>query len=524
MTGRPPGDRPVGDGPVGGGRSGGGRGNGRTVPAAGRVGELVTRTALVLRPDPRRVIVKLFLPGQEMLIAGESRAAAVIRRVLAMSQAEVDTALAATLAAFADRHRDLERTLEAHFTLVAHRMIAPGTIAAERRLLIGAYFTQEFSVEAAALFNPSLVPHPDQDGVGPGELRVVLSARAVGEGHLSSVEFRTGVVGPGRTIRLDEPGDTLVTGTRRPASYQREAFRHALTDLGGYDESAAFVLDRLPDEFGTPDLEAALTALARQRLTRGSVDATIDHLRRIAAGTYELEFAPTSRLAERVIWPTSPAESHGIEDARFTRFRHDDGGITYYATYTAFDGAQVAPHLLETADFRRFTVCQLTGPGARNKGMALFPRRVHGRYVALSRWDRENNAIASSSDGRNWVEPVTLQTPERPWELIQLGNCGPPIETPAGWLVLTHGVGPMRVYGIGAILLDLDDPSQVIGRLAEPLLTPTADERDGYVPNVVYSCGALAHGDTLVLPYGCSDSAIRIALVDLPALLDRLGG
>lgn len=484
---------------------------------------LVSRTGIVLRPDPRRVIVKLFLPGQEMLIAGQSRATAVIDRVLAMPPAEVAATLAATLAAFAGRHRDLARTLEAHFVLVAHRLVAHDGATADQRQLIGAYFTQEFAVEAAALFNPSLVRHPDQDGLAPGEVRVVLSARGVGEGHLSSVEFRTGVVGPGPAVRLDDPGDTLVVGARRPASYRRDAFRGTLTELGHYDESAAFVLDRLPDRFTEADLAAAVSTLGGQRLTRGSVDETIDLLRRIAACNYELDFPATSRLAERVIWPTSPAESHGIEDVRLTRFVDDDGCVTYFGTYTAFDGSHVAPHLLETADFRHFRISQLTGKGARNKGMALFPRRIRGRYVALSRWDRENNAIATSADGRNWAEPTTLQTPEQPWELIQLGNCGPPIETPDGWLVLTHGVGPLRVYAIGAILLDLHDPRRVIGRLAEPLLTAGPDERDGYVPNVVYSCGGFAHGDTLVLPYGCSDSAIRFARVDLPALLDRLG-
>jgi predicted GH43/DUF377 family glycosyl hydrolase len=483
---------------------------------------LVTRTDVVLRPDPRRVIAKLFLPGQEMLIAGESRATAVIRRVLAMSHADVAATLAATLDAFAGRHRDLARTLDAHYVLVAHRLVDQSEVTADQRLLIGAYFTQEFSVEAAALFNPSLVLHPDQDGVAAGAARVVMSARAVGEGHLSSVEFRTGVVGPGAAVRLDDPGDILVTGVRQPVEYQRDAFRQTLTELGSYDESAAFVLDRVPDQFTLADLEAALITLGRQRLAREAVGPTIDHLRCIAACNYGLEFAATSQLAERVIWPTSPAESHGIEDARFTRFVDDDGSVTYYATYTAFDGAHVAPHLMATTDFRTFRISQLTGPGAQNKGMALFPRRIAGRYVALSRWDRENNAIVTSDDHRNWVEPTTLQTPEQPWELIQLGNCGPPIETPEGWLVLTHGVGPMRRYAIGAILLDLNDPQRVIARLTQPLLTASPDEREGYVPNVVYSCGGLIHHDTLVLPYGCSDSSIRIALVDLPGLFGRM--
>jgi predicted GH43/DUF377 family glycosyl hydrolase len=422
---------------------------------------LASRTGLVLRADPRRVLAKLFVPGQEMLIEGEPRAAAVIRRVLAMRPAEIAATLAATLAAFADRHRDLALTLEAHFADAAGRLVDPDSLTAQQRLLIGAYFTQEFAIEAAALFNPSMVADPDQDGLAPDEVRVVISARAVGEGHLSTVAFRTGVLGPGRQVRIDDPGDVLVPGVLRATG-------------------------------GLPD------------------------------GDHEIEFPATSRIAERVIWPTSPAESHGMEDARFTRFVEDDGTATYYATYTAFDGAHVAPYLMRTFDFRRFRMSRLTGPGARNKGMALFPRRIGGGYVALSRWDRENNAITTSTDGRNWDEPTTLQTPLQPWELTQLGNCGSPIETPRGWLVLTHGVGPLRVYSIGAILLDLYDPRRVIGRLTEPLLTPLPAERIGYVPNVVYSCGGLIHADTLVLPYGCSDSSIRVAQIDMAELLDQL--
>jgi predicted GH43/DUF377 family glycosyl hydrolase len=220
--------------------------------------------------------------------------------------------------------------------------------------------------------------------------------------------------------------------------------------------------------------------------------------------------------------PTAPTERKGMEDARFVRFTDDDGAVTYYATYTAYDGSQVQPQLLTTHDFTTFRSAPLTGPAAANKGMALFPRRIHGRYVALSRWDRENNAIATSPDGHAWSDPVTVQAPRYPWELIQIGNCGSPVETPDGWLVLTHGVGPMRSYAIGAVLLDLDDPSRLVGQLAEPLLVPTESERDGYVPNVVYTCGALVHGDRLIVPYGCADSSIGVAVVDLPALRKRL--
>ncbi|HEY8043511.1 MAG TPA: hypothetical protein VIF35_04560 [Streptosporangiaceae bacterium] len=256
-------------------------------------------------------------------------------------------------------------------------------------------------------------------------------------------------------------------------------------------------------------------------MTRGDSAVLADRVRWMAASNYAVEFDDHHVLSERVLWPAGPAESHGMEDARFVRFTGAHGPV-YYATYTAFDGSQVEPHLLETRDFRTFTVSQLSGPSARNKGMALFPRLIGGRYAALSRWDRESNAIGYSDDRHRWSEGITVQAPERPWELIQLGNCGSPIETPRGWLVFTHGVGPMREYAIGAVLLDLDEPEHLVAALPEPLLVADESERDGYVPNVAYSCGAMLHGETVVLPYGCSDSSVRIATIDARLLLERL--
>jgi predicted GH43/DUF377 family glycosyl hydrolase len=421
-------------------------------------GALLARTPHRLKPDPARTLCQLFVPGQETLIHGVSRAMAVIDRIVELSDQDVERTLARTLARFSGRHRDLAGTLEQHFGLVAHRLGAEILVGAARRQLIGAYFTLEYAFEAAALFNPSMVAHPDQAGCSPGEVRFAMSLRAVGEGHLSSIEFRSGTIGRDGEVTFDPCGRFLDTGR-----------------------------------------------------TVGS----------IAASSYAVEFDEQHALSERVLWPASPAESHGMEDARFVRFT-DAGDSTYYATYTAFDGSQVTPHLLETSDFATFTVSPLSGPLARNKGMALFPRRIAGRYAALSRWDRENNAIGYSGDGHHWGEASTVQAPVRPWELIQLGNCGSPIETPAGWLVFTHGVGPMREYAIGAVLLDLDEPEHLIAALPEPLLVADESEREGYVPNVVYSCGAMVHGDTVVLPYGCSDSSVRIATVDLSLLLERL--
>jgi predicted GH43/DUF377 family glycosyl hydrolase len=488
---------------------------------ASPAGPLLARTQHRLRPDASRTLCRLFVPGQETLIRGGSRAMAVIDRVLDLSEQEAEATLARTLTRFSGRHRDLTDTLEQNYELVAHRLGAGIRIGRSRRQLIGAYFTQEYALEAAALFNPSIVAHPDQDGCLPGEVRFVMSLRAVGEGHLSSIEFRTGTIGAASEIRLDPPGRFLGTGRHRPVPHDRGLLADRLAELGHADENARFLWSRLPSQFTAAELDAALAELSRQRVTREDSAVLADRARWLAASSYTVEFDADRDLSERVLWPAGPAESHGMEDARFVRFTDGEDPV-YYATYTAFDGSQVEPHLLETSDFRTFTVSPLSGPSARNKGMALFPRRIAGRYAALSRWDRESNAIGYSDDGHRWSKAVTVQAPARPWELIQLGNCGSPIETPAGWLVLTHGVGPMREYAIGAILLDLDEPEHLIGALSEPLLIADDSEREGYVPNVAYSCGSMLHGTTVVLPYGCSDSSVSIATVDLSLLLDRL--
>lgn len=482
----------------------------------------VRRTDLALRPDPTRVVSTLFLPGQELLASGESRSTAVLSRVLGLADGEVDAELEGLSAAFAHRHRDLHATWEAHFALMRHRLPDAPRLTSGRRRLIGAYFTQEYAVEAAALFNPSMVPHPDQDGLGAGSTRFVMTLRAVGDGHLSSMELRTGVIDAHDGVTLDPAPSVGVLPVAQPAAYSRDAFEHRLDDLDGDHTNVDFVLGTLPPTFGRQELDRALDALRAQRLTRGAALRTIDRLGWVADCTYQVEFPAGSTLAERVLMPRGPSENRGLEDVRMVRFTAPGGDAEYLAVYTAFDGRDVSMQLLRSRDLARFTTTPLSGPGARNKGLALFPRQVGGHYLAMSRADRESNSIAASSDLLRWGEPVVVQRPEHAWELVQLGNCGAPIETERGWVVLTHGVGPMRTYGIGALLLDLEDPTQVLGRLARPLLTPAADERSGYVPNVVYSCGAMRHGRTLVLPYGCSDSTTRIALVDLDALLEEL--
>jgi predicted GH43/DUF377 family glycosyl hydrolase len=323
-------------------------------------------------------------------------------------------------------------------------------------------------------------------------------------------------------VELDDVSPYAETGVRSPHAYDKGFFSTKLDDLAMLNEVEERVLARLSERFTMAELEASIEALDDDGIDRSMSGETTRLLHWLASSNYRVSYPQSTAVSERVLFPTGPTESHGMEDARFVRFVDDDGTVTYYATYTAYDGHQILPQLIETADFGDFRIATLTGHAARNKGMAVFPRRIAGRYVALSRLDNVNNFVMTSTDIRVWREAARIQEPERPWELMQLGNCGSPLETDGGWLVITHGVGPMRRYTLGALLLDLDDPSVVIGHLREPLLSPSDDERDGYVPNVVYSCGSMIHGDHLVLPYGYADVGARIATMRVDDLLNRL--
>ena len=482
----------------------------------------VTRTAVRLAPDPHRVITKPFLPGVQVFPDGQSRAELIIKRILAMPEREVASTLAATQDQFADRHTGLSSILERNFAVVADHVDNPNGLSPERRLLIGAYFTHEYSIEAAALSNPSMVAAPDQLGLDPGEQRFVMSLRAIGEGHISSIEFRSGVIDAGGEILMDKPGRYVVTARRRSPIYDKHVLSTKLEELGAFNEITRMCLDPLSSHFTFEQLEAAIADLDRQGVDRAIAFQTTKLIHWLASSNYASTFPTDSEISERVIFPAGPTESHGMEDARFVRFTDDDGTVVYYATYTAFDGIQILPQLIETPDFLFFRVATLNGSAAQNKGIALFPRKIDGRYAALSRQDNENNYLMLSDNVRFWHETERIQEPERPWELVQLGNCGSPLETEAGWLVITHGVGPLRRYTLGAILLDTQDPRRVIGHLNEPLLEPNEDEREGYVPNVLYSCGSMIHGNHLVLPYGISDVGTGIATVPLDDLLTRL--
>ncbi len=478
---------------------------------------VIHHTEEALLPDPARVIARLFLPGEE-LPNGRSRASAVVARVLALSEAEVEQAAADVIEAFSCRHQEFIRLLNTHASTISSHLQAAIPMTQARTLLMGASFTAEYAIEGAALCNPSVVLHPDQSGLRPGHARVALSVRAIGEGHLSSLGFCTAVVGAG-AWKFEPRKLPVVAGNSHAATWRRDHLRAVLADQGRINGLTHSVLAALPDNFTGTDLERALADAHHDLLDRPGSSATLDELRRLVASAYEVSFADDVALSQQVLLPSAPDESNGLEDARLVRFVGDDGTVEYRATYTAYDGRVIAPRLLTSADLRTFRAHRLAGPAARNKGMALFPRLIDGRHWSLCRSDGESNSVARSDDGLVWAKLSVIQAPKAPWEVVQSGNCGSPIETDHGWLVLTHGVGPMRTYTIGAMLLDLDDPTRVIARLEEPLLQGADSERYGYVPNVVYSCGSMIHDGQLWLPYGIGDSRIGVAWAQVDELL-----
>jgi predicted GH43/DUF377 family glycosyl hydrolase len=424
---------------------------------------------------------------------------------------------------FGGRHLDLDRSWLRHFEKVRTFLPTDAKPSEARRLYIGALFSGEYALESAALFNPSIVPHPDQTGLAEGELRFIMSLRATGEGHISSIEFRCGEIRADHSIAMETatPFVTLPEQNQNPI-YNQATFLHKLGDMGLKDDSAQMVIGPLNPTFTLEELEKSQTEALLKAPESRELQRAMECMHWLAESNYEIYFNSTSAVSERIIFPISSNESNGIEDARFVRFVEDDGNVNYYATYTAYNGRVILPQLIETADFLHFHVRTLNGRAVQNKGMALFPRRIHGRYAMLSRQDDENLFVMFSDNVHFWSDPQPVLTPTLPWEMVKIGNCGSPMETEAGWLVITHGVGPMRKYCIGAILLDLNDPTKVIGQLKLPLLKPEGHAREGYVPNVVYSCGALLHGGRLILPYGMSDSASTIVTFDWKELLAAL--
>ncbi len=425
----------------------------------------LNRQTLYLRPDPARVVVRPFKPATEprdLNPTDKVRANHIVDRVLRLAPDIAAQQLNDVLENFDGRHRNLLDIFEARAAEMEEAFTPHAELTKTHRRLIGAYFLNEYSFEASALFNPSIVRHPDQSDAPTGGCRFILSLRAVGEGHISSLTFRSG------TIAAD--GSVTVDPTARLASVPK-------------------VKSRLPGPNGD---------------------------------IVDVVFSPTDDLSERIIFPVTEAQSNGIEDARFVKFQ-DGAQTTYYATYTAYTGRAVRSELLETTDFTSFRMTPLSGSAANNKGMALFPRKINGRYAMISRQDNENLYLIYSDDLYTWdAGGSPLIKPEYPWEFVQIGNCGSPIELDEGWLLLTHGVGPVRKYSIGAVLLDKKDPSKILGRAREPLLRPDPTEREGYVPNVVYTCGSLRHADQIILPYAISDTFSNFATIKINALMEVL--
>lgn len=475
----------------------------------------VNRTGILLKPSNARVVIRPFE------VAGSNRMERILGRIAALPDAEVEEQLAGVLREFRERHQRTREFFLHRFEQVRQHLLTDQPLSESRKLLIGAYFTQEYALESAALFNPSLVWHPDQGGLPDGARRFIVSLRATGEGHISSITFRSGTIDAGNRIRMDEPTRFVAAPDVVPnALYQKALFHRKLTELGINGPLTEQVIAALGDQFTLAELDRAIRNVASHNRSRQREFEAVAHAMLVLAkANYEIQFDADLDVSERLILPSSPTETNGIEDARFVRFTYPDGRVRYYATYTAYDGRVTLPQMLETEDFLHFKVSTLNGPEVRNKGFALFPRLIHGQYAMLSRQDGENLYVMFSDLPYFWYTKQVIAKPTAPWEFVQLGNCGSPIETEAGWLVLTHGVGAMRKYALGAFLLDLDDPTRVIGRLEQPLLEPNANEREGYVPNVVYSCGAVLHGQEMIIPYAMSDYASTFATVPLERVL-----
>ena len=476
------------------------------------------RYDLKLEPDSQRVIIRPFIQSEP------NRVTTIIGRALALTEEEVTVELESLKVEFKTRHFDINSVLMLHYNKVFPHIFTQRPITKNRKLLIGALFSGEYALESAALFNPSIVPHPNQTGIPDGALRFVMSLLATGEGHISSIEFRSGIISIDGKIAMDEVSRFVTEPEIVPdPSYPKARFEAKLREQCAENTYCTAILGPLGDRFTLTELKKSIATVRHETQPNTlQLTNTLDRIQWIADSNYELRFPPNLSISERIIFPVSANESNGIEDARFVRFVDDDESVMYYATYTAYNGRAILPQFLETPNFHEFKVRTLYGGAVHNKGMALFPRRIQGQYCMLSRQDDENLLLMRSNNIHQWDDPQILMRPAELWESVKIGNCGSPIETDEGWLVLTHGVGPMRKYCIGAALLHLDDPSRVIGRLREPLLAPDENEREGYVPNVVYSCGSLVHAGRLILPYAMSDSASAVASVSLDALLERM--
>ncbi len=483
---------------------------------------IVNRKDIKFSPDSSRVIARY-------LYTTDERSTNIIRKVLAMSEDEVNVALSQALRGYSKRHRNISKIFENHFNKLDHLFtkldMDMNEIDISRKVLIGSYFTMEYSIESAAIFNPSIIEDPDQSEISPHEKRVIISFRATGEGHISSIVFRSGVLDQDNNLNIEQCGKMLDQAEKIERHlYDKKTFLEELSEMKNYnsEETKSCLLEELGDSFTYGELQRCVNEKKLSTTNTPAKELLFNQIMWLASSHYEINFSMDTAISERVIFPISSSERNGIEDARFVKFTDDDGSITYYATYTAYNGITILPKLLETKSFYGFKILTLHGEIAHNKGMALFPRKINGKYAMLCRLDGVNNYIAYSDNINLWREAKLIQEPKYPWEFIQIGNCGSPIETDEGWLVITHAVGQMREYVLGASLYDLDNPEIEIGRLKNPLMAPNEEEREGYVPNVIYSCGSIIHNGDLILPYAMSDYASTYASINLADLISDI--
>ena len=481
----------------------------------------VTRKDVIFNPDPSRVIARFHYTNDE-------RSKNIIQKVFDMPETQAKIALSQVLRGYSKRHRSISTIFENHFNKLSHLLdelnINPDNIGEYMKVLIGSYFTKEYSIESAAFFNPSIVEDPYQGDLQKGEKRVILSFRATGEGHISSIVFRGGILDVHNDLHIEPVGKMLNEAVIiKRHIYNKASFIDNLYELqDNYKNVTSKIFSKLGDNFTYGELERSVKETKKELQLSASEEILFNQIMWLASSHYEIEFSLDTAISERVIFPVSENERNGIEDARFVKFVDDNGEVTYYATYTAYDGFTLLPKLIETKDFYHFIIKPINGEVGRNKGLALFPRKIKGKYAMLCRIDGVNNYIAFSDEVNIWHDAKLIQEPKYPWEFIQIGNCGSPIETKEGWLVLTHAVGQMREYVLAASLFDLDNPEIELGRLKTPLMVANEQEREGYVPNVIYTCGALAHNGMLSIPYAKSDYSSAFACVDLTELLDEL--
>lgn len=480
----------------------------------------VTRKQVKFLPDASRVVARYFMNG-------EQRTKELLALIFAMSERDVCESLEQTLREFAGRHRNITRLFHKHCAnirpLIERMQIDFNTLSQARKMLIGSYLTMEYSIESAAFFNPSIIQDFDQSYLEEGEMRVILSFRATGEGHISSIVFRRAIIDKNNELHLMRVGHSIDTAeVSHKKLYDKGRFVKKMQEMEIPVKYSKSIMEDLPDNFEYYVLKNAVRKVLSDKTISLEKRVALEEITWLVDSYYDIAFEHDSDISERVIFPVSESESRGIEDARFVRFVEDDGTIKIYATYTAYNGYTILPKLLQTDDFYTFRMMPLHGNGSVGKNLALFPKKIKGKYAMLSRVDGVNNYLMYSDRTTLWNNPILIQKPKYPWEFIQIGNCGSPLWTENGWLVITHGVGPMRRYCIGATLLDLEDPAIEIGRLEEPLLMPLEEERDGYVPNVVYSCGAIIHNNNLILPYAVSDYSATYAVVEMDALCKAL--